>query len=256
MPYGNPAYMWDHLGASIGAAAISTKYATAAGFGKERLIDYQGARLMKFAGSQADHDIEFDLNAFEGPIYDRVVIPNGHNLSTKTIRVYAGDTSPAATEIGSVVATAGWIDLAVTLSTNRYVRVLIDATGTWELGELWIGRRYQTETGIARDWQEPLRTPSVEIEFPSREAVMLLAAPRRRYLIEHQGLSDASGDEFIYRELSVRARATPILFWTPRASPSVLIARLEEDAEKTQDHPQPASALSWTYGLHLREQAL
>jgi len=253
--YVNPAYMTDHYGVAIGAAAITTKYATVAGFGKDRLIDYRGSLLMKFSASQADHDVEFDLNSISGRLHNRLLIPTGHNLSGVTARVYTGATSPAATEIASGVLDANnWLDLSYSNQTARYVRVKFDATGTWELGELWIGGRFQPTTGIAVAWEAPYLSPAVQVDFPAREHVALLASPRKRFLLKHHGIVEASDDDLGYIFVAQRGLGSPLLFWPPLSGGEPFIARLEGDAPRVQDFPVPKVALSYRYELDLREQ--
>jgi len=256
--YANPAYGIRHAAAEAGFAKITTKYATAAGFGKERLIDYRGALLMKFAASQADHDVEIDRGTGLLEALDRLAIPPGHNLSGVDLEIYGGATSPAATLLAETVVALSslWVDFAFPASSDRYLRLKFNTTGTWELGELWFTRYLQPATGIVRDWEAPLLTPRQVVEFPSREAVALLATPRRRMQLEHQGLAEAGADEQIYRLLASSGVALPFLFWGMDTAAIPFVARLEEDLEKTQDHPQPKTQVAYTYKLALREQLL
>jgi len=256
--YANPAFATRHLGAEVGVAAIETKYATVAGFGKERLIDYRGALLMRFSASQSDHDIELDRGAgFDATQWSRLVIPAGHNLAGTTIEVYSGASSPAATLRGTFAGVgSGWLDLAFTAAADRYFRIEFTTAGTWELGELWITTRAETATGIVQGWRPPYRTPAERIEFPSREAVSLLATPRRRFLLEHRGLVEGSADELVYLGVIQTGVGKPFLFWEPSVGATPWIALLEQDGERTQDHPQPRTQVAYTYGLALREQLL
>lgn len=258
MAYENPSFGIRHVGAEVGVAKITTKYGTLAGFGKERLIDYRGAQLMKFAAAQSDHDVEFDRGTGLGlDTFDTLVIPPGHNLVSGNVEVYSGATSPAATLRGTGGVAAGWLEVPFTAAADRYFRVKFTANAAHELGELWLTKKRAPTTGIVRDWQAPLLTPRNSIEFPSREVVSLLATPRRRLLLEHQGLVEGSTDEILYYELLLSGVALPFLFWPPiSGSPNPWIARLEEDAERTQDHPQPKTAVAYTYSLALREQLL
>lgn len=255
-PYQNPAYGILHAGALAGASAITTKYATAANFGKERLIDARTTLLMKFSASQADHHVETNRGTGTLEAVDRCWIPAGHNLSGATVRVYSGSSSPASTLRGSspTVAGTGAIDFAFTSTTDRYVRVLFDGTGTWELGELWLTRRRSTVRGLDPGWETPIRVPTEITEFPTREITAVLGPARRIFGFSYHDVDDAAADSVLLTDVANLGRAAAFLFWPPHASTLPFVAKLLEDGDREQDSPMPSIKLGHEYGFRLIEQ--
>jgi hypothetical protein len=255
-PYQNPAYGILHAGALAGFAAMTTKYGTVTGFGVERLIDARTALLMRFSGSQTDHHVEIDRGTGTLEAVDRCWIPAGHNLSGATVRVYSGTSSPASTLRGSspTVAGTGAIDFSFTTTTDRYVRVLFDGTGAWELGELWLTRRRTTVRGLDPGWGSPLVVPTELIEFPTREISTVLGPARRTYDITYHDVDDAGSDAVLLTDVANLGRAAAFLFWPPHAGTLPFVAKLREDLDREQDSPQPSIKLGHEYGFRLIEQ--
>ena len=254
-PYQNPGYGILHAGALAGSAAITTKYATASGFGKERLIDSRSALLMKFAASQADHDVETNRGTGTLEAVDRCWIPAGHNLTGATVRVYSGASSPAATLRGSaVVGGTGAIDFAFTSTTDRYLRVLFDGTGTWELAELWLTRRRSTTRGLDPGWDAPIVVPSEVTELPTREISTLLGPARRVYGLTYHDVDETGADAVLLQNVANLGRASAFLFWPPNADALPFVAKLLEDLDREQDSPMPALKLGHEYIFRLIEQ--
>lgn len=255
MAYSNPAYGILHAGALAGSAAITPKYATAAGFGKERLIDSRSALLCRFSASQANHDVEIDRGAGTLEAVDRCWIPAGHNLSGATVRVYSGGTSPASTLRGSsAVSGSGAIDFGFTSNTDRYVRVLFDGTGQWELGELWITRRRTTTRGLDPGWGAPSIVPAQITEMPTREISTLLGPARRVFGFSYHDVDDGGADATLLDDVAALGRAAAFLFWPPASSALPFVAKLLEDGDREQDSPVPVVKLGHEYGFRLIEQ--
>jgi len=255
--YRNPAFISRHYGAEVGVAAISSSVAAAAGFGKERLIDYRLGNNFKFSTVAAGHWVEFDLGALGGVAVNRLIMPAGHNLVGITINTKSGASSPATTSRGSTNAGAGLSDFTLTESTDRYWRIEfgVAASDDWEMPELWLGRYRQTTTGIVQSWEAPWLSPVVRREFPSRESMLVTAPARRRWELEHKGLTGT--DLAIYDELLPLGVGVPFWFYPPDdAVTGPLLMLLEDDGDREQDHPVPngAAGPSYEVSLAMREQ--
>lgn len=251
MAYRNPAYLVRNRVADAGAAAISSS-TTATGQGKERLIDSRIAKLFRFNAAAANQFIEVDFGAAVS--IDRMVIPVGHNLSGCAVELRA-DTTPTPTTVrDSFTAGSGIIDRSFAALSFRYWRILFVTSGQWELGEWVLGDYQQTAEGIAQAWQAPRKSPVKVQEFPSREALLIEAAVRRRFVLTHEACSAA--DLAIYDELLDRGVGRPFWFYPPDdALTSPLFMRLEDDGEREQDHPNPkASGPTYTVKVSMVEQ--
>lgn len=255
MAYVNPAFLFDSIVRVAGASNLTPKYATVAGQGVERLLDWRLSPPLAFSASHTDHDVEIDRTGIATPSFDTLWIPPGHNLSTaSSIEVYRGTTSPASTLVATIslpVTNGEPVEGSFSLvsSGHTFVRVKINGAGTWQIPELVLGRKLAPTTGVRRDWRQPLETPLTEIAFPSREYATLLAQPRRTYRLEHEGRPDPDP---IYGPLA-KTRALPFVFWPPDGGLS-FIARLRGDLEQEQDAKIPKNALSYTYRYEVIEQ--
>ena len=251
MAYRNPAFLVRNRVADAGAAAISSS-ATATGQGKERLIDSRIAKLFRFNAAAANQFIEVDLGSALS--INRMVIPAGHNLSGCAVELRA-DTTPTPTTVrDSFTAGSGLIDRTFGPLSFRYWRIVFTTSGQWELGEFVLGSYAQTADGIAQAWTAPRLSPVTVREFPSREAVLIEAAVRRRFELTHEGCSSA--DLAIYDEALDRGVGRPFWFWPPDdALASPLFVRLEGDGEREQDSPNPkGTGPTYKVKLAMREQ--
>jgi len=252
--YQNPAFVIRHYGSEIGVGAISSSVAAAAGFGKERLIDYRLANNFKFSTSAAAHWIEYDMNALGGATINRIIIPAGHTLSGLTLTVKSGASTPPTTTRGSAVATAGMFDLSLTSSTDRYWRLEFSGTGQWELPELWLGFYEQTTSGPTPQWENSRLSPAVVEPYMTREAVLVAGPSRRLFTIEHQWLV-LPGDGTIYGNLLLRGFFAPFWFYpTDSVFGGPFLVRLTEDGGREQDHPVPQIAMTYTVKIRMLEQ--
>lgn len=251
MTYRNPAFLVRNRVADAGAAAI-TSSTTATGQGKERLIDSRIAKLARFNASGANQ--YFEVNFGAAVSIDRMIIPVGHNLNGCSIELRADTTATPTTVRDSFTAGAGLIDRSFAAISYQYWRIVFVTSGQWELGEWVLGDYQQTTEGIAQAWQAPRLSPVKVREFPSREALLIEAAVRRRFEMTHEGCNAA--DLAVYDEVLDRGVGRPFWFWPPDdALASPLFVRLEEDGGREQDHPVPkASGPTYTVRLVMREQ--
>ena len=251
MAYRNPAFMVRHYGAEIGTAGITTGFATATGQGVSRLIDYRLATNMEFAAAET-HWIQYDLGASPPPA-NRLIIPAGHNLYGNLV-LKSGATSPPGTTRVFQDAPASLIDFSWSEVTARYWRLEFGQVDQWEIPELWLGQYQQLTTGPRPTWDLPVHTPAVIRSFATREAVLVSSPRRRRLALEHTALAGA--DLAIYDAVLANGVATPFYCWLPDdALATPILFRLTDDGERTQDHPRPQAALSYTVRLRALEQA-
>jgi hypothetical protein len=249
--YRNPAFLVRNRVADAGASAI-TSSTTATGQGKERLIDSRIAKLARFNASAANQFFEVDFGSAVS--IDRMVIPVGHNLNGCSVELLADTTATPTTVRDSFTAGSGVIDRSFGPHSYRYWRIKFVTSGQWELGEWVLGDYQQTAEGIVQEWSAP-RKSSVRVkEFPSREALLIEAAVRRRFEMTHQACSAA--DLAIYDEVLDRGVGRPFWFWSPDDSlTSPLFVRLEDDADREQDSPNPkGTGPTYTVSLAMREQ--
>ena len=251
MAYRNPAFLVRNRVAEAGASAISSS-TSATGQGKERLIDSRVAKLFRFNASGANQFIEVDFGAAVS--IDRMVIPVGHNLNGCAVELRADTTATPTTVRDSFTAGSGLIDRSFGPHSFRYWRIVFVTSGQWELGEWVLGDYAQTADGIAQAWQAPRLSPVKVRDFPSREAMLIEAAVRRRFVLTHEACSAA--DLAIYDDVLDRGVGRPFWFWPPDdALTSPLFVRLEDDGDREQDHPSPkASGPTYTVRLAMREQ--
>jgi len=264
--YTNPKWMVMHAGAEAGAAAITPKYSTATGYGVERLVDGRKGLLCRFAASQSDHDLEFDFGALitagllsaDRPI-THVYIPEGHNFigTPANLRLYADATSPAASLVDSYPTPAADMPVDWTLPVgiySRYIRLLFDGAGQWELPELWLGQQLTTTRGLEQGWENPYRTPVSVVEFPTREVVASLGPARRRWSLTYRDVRESDDDDGVLRTIA-QARGAPMVYWPEQnLDPTPTIVRLEDDPTARQDSPRPAYQLGYAWGLRFIEQ--
>ena len=251
MAYRNPAYLVRNRVADAGAAAISSS-TTATGQGKERLIDGRIAKLARFNAAAANQFFEVDFGAAVS--IDRMVIPVGHNLNGCSVELRAGSATNPASVIDSFTAGTTAIDRSFGAASHRYWRIVFVTSGQWELGEWVLGDYQQTADGVAQAWQAPRKSPVRVREFPSREALLIEAAVRRRFVLTHEACSSA--DLATYDDVLDRGVGRPFWFWPPDdALASPLLMRLEDDGDREQDHPNPkASGPTYTVKLTMVEQ--
>jgi hypothetical protein len=227
-----------HAAADAGAAALTVSVATATGFGKDRLIDYRRQSLMRLSAAQTAFNVILDRGAAGLEAVDRLVIPSGHNLGAATLTVHRSTTGAFGGEevqLGTVAAPgSGVIDLALTSSTHRYLRLSVSgASAVYEFGELFFTRvRIPT-----RGWdpgyddrpvvnRETRRTGQSYVTTLYGAAQSEIRAKANLY----RGADLALADELIaYLDLGL-----PLWYWRPdtAAKPIYVLGELESRAQE------------------------
>ena len=183
MAWRNPRYAFQHAARDAGLSAITPTPVEDADFPADYLIDDRAGSLFKFDSSSASAKIEIDRGAGTLEAVDRILIPTGHNLGTMDIIVEdddnSGFTSPA-TLLASTTVAAGWIDEAMTSGNQRYLRIRIIGTGTWEIPELIFTRTRTLTRGPEPRWPDLKRSNTLTFEKESGAAALLSLGPDRR----------------------------------------------------------------------------
>lgn len=266
MAYRNPEFGFLHAAADAGVGAITTTNALLAGFPKDHLIDRRPSSLATFAGFATTHDIRLDRGAAGLEAVDRLLIPAGHNLDTATsLQVEKSTTGAFAGEesvIGFLLAPpAGQLEIDLSPGhTERHLRLKMNGSGKWSLGQLWYTRRRaMAEASPATPWEEPVVVPARVRQTPTRRAASILGAPRRRYRWRYVGVSGA--DQVLLDELRVATSNGARAFWVWPAESTEAAVLVEGGADgqplewrREQDHPGvQAFGPSYTWDLDLLE---
>lgn len=258
MAYRAPRLMILHAAQTAGVAAITTPAGTFAAGSQAALIDSRAAALATWTASGTGREIRLDRGAAGLEAIDRLIIPSGHNLATFTsISVDTDDNSGFTTPttiLAAVAVSAGVISLAMTSSTERYVRLTIAGTGTPELGELVYSRTRATAGVLNPEWTDE-RSANVS-RFISRAGVegrAVLGAMRRRFEFEFEWQSSTS--DTLLSDLVTAYGAGASLWLDPPDDTEAPVHVVVADAvARKQDHPVPgAGTFSYSYSIAFEE---
>lgn len=182
-----PYFVWLHAGRAAGDASVTMSPAASASMPKYRSLDGFGQSLAQHGSSSGAAYWQVDRGAGTLEAVDRLLIPAGHNLGAQTVTVKASATGAFAgeeTTLASFTSAAGLVEQAVTSSAARYLRVGFGATGQWEYGEVWLGRKRTPSAAVVCDpaWKRPpIANVSVQ-RFPSGVQGSVLLGPDQRTL--------------------------------------------------------------------------
>jgi hypothetical protein len=234
-----------HAAADAGAAALTVSVATATGFGKENLIDYRAQSLLRLNAAQTAFNVILDRGAAGLEAVDRLVIPSGHNLGAATLTVHRSTTGAFGGEevqLGTVAAPgAGAIDLALTSSTHRYLRLSVSGpSAVYEFGELFFTRVRIPTRGWDPGYDDrPVRNAETRRTARSYVTTLYGAAQSeiRAKASRYRGADLTLLDELI----SFLDLGLPLWYWRPdsAAKPIYVLGELEG---RVQDSPAPAFA--------------
>jgi len=169
MSYTAPYFVFLHAARASGAT-VTVSPAANASFPAFYAYDGRSQSLFKFGSSSSAAYFQVDRGAAGLEAVDLLVIPSGHNLGAQTVTVKSSTTGAYAGEevtIASFTSAAGLIQQALTSSTARYLRVGFGGTGTWELGEVWLGRKRQPSQGLGNAWRLALQPNYQRVQFDS-----------------------------------------------------------------------------------------
>ena len=173
---------------------------------------------------------------------DRLFIPEGHNLdgaTTLTVQHSTDDISYSSIGTDASPGT-GAIDIALTSSTNRYVRFEITGTGKWEFGELFYTARNAAPTrGPAAPWDATRTRPQQRVRFPSFDAVAVLGEERQGWELTHQALTGTDLTAWDALFSGTRGGADPFVFWPPDDTADPILVQ-HSQWRREMDAPNPA----------------
>ena len=247
-------YAFLHAARDAGAAAITTNNAFTTAGPKDFLIDDRAGALCIFSTAETDHYIQIDRGAGTLEEIARLIIPEGHNLDTETVRVRtdtAVDFSADPTEIlvETAISGTGIIDEAMAGGTEaqrkyRYVRVDFPNAGaiTPEIPELILTRTRTTDRGPEKGWDDYLVHNTQD--FPLRSgAVASLSdgADRQFYGLDYRDVKLAA-DLLVFSDLiATCGTSKPFYVDKPFTGEDPVWVKLTEDSRQTQDEAVPAA---------------
>lgn len=205
MAWRNPRYMILHAIRNAGASAITPTPAADADFPVDFLIDDRAGSLFKFGSSSSSAKLEIDRGTGTRTVVNRLIIPAGHNLDTMDLIVEEDDnsgfTSPA-TMLAATTVSAGLIDETLNQGNQRYIRLRIIGTGTWEIPELYLTEMFTLTRGPDPEWLDRKRTNTLVFEKESGASALLsLGADRREFEFTYRNVDDGDATSDLARLL-------------------------------------------------------
>ncbi len=183
MAWRNIQFSHLHAARDAGSAAIST--GTSFETSKDFLIDDRGGSLCRLGATSANQYIQIDRGAAGLNEIDRLYIPVGHNLNGCTIRLESsasvGMGSPTTMLAATAVVTTTALAYSLTSSTQRYVRLTFQTSGTkWAIGELVLGHIRTPNRGPDAGWTDDYSYPVQIFEKRTGARPAAQFGPRRR----------------------------------------------------------------------------
>lgn len=259
MAYRLPLFAFLHAARTAGAAAVTPDDADAA-YPKERLIDSQIRPRFRFGTTGANHRVDVDLGASFPTGFDRLLVPINHDVGGQAFTVQQDDNSgfatPTSLASGSFPAGTATIDVALTASTERYLRLTITPSGRWFLPELWYTKRETTTRGPEPGWvDQPLPNVVETVLRSGSRFGQKLGARRRQFSLSYTHLPDADRALFVVSLLdATNDGALPFWYWPPDDTEAPVLVHLAEPPSMVQDRDNPrATSQAWNGTFALLE---
>lgn len=258
MAYRNPLFGFLHAARAVGAAAVTPDDADAA-YPEERLIDSQIRPRFRFGTTAAGHRIDVDLGAGFATGFDRLLIPTGHDLDGRAFTVEQDDNAGFATPTSLASGTfsgTGHLDVALTASTERYLRLTITPSGRWSLPELWYTVRRTTTRGPEPGWtDQPLANVNETTLRSGARFAQVNGARRRQFSLSYAHLSDAERATFATDLMNATLDgALPFWYWPPDDAEPPVLVHLTAAPGMVQDRANPrATSQAWNGSLSMIE---
>jgi hypothetical protein len=262
--YRPPAFMVTHSVANRSIASITTtggSYLSDAH--KRALIDFRVGDFALYNTVLASALLDVDMgSAF---LFNRLVIPFGHNLTGQTIQVETDTSSGFGTPtlVGTlVVPSITPIDLPLTTSVaERYwrFRMTLSPSIAPSFSEFWLGgySELTADAYVDQAFENGYRSPVIRTEYPSGVATLALATARRRFSLTVRNLDSAGTD---YAALAVVLRlghTRPFWYWPPDTiDAGPFLVQLEQDGTRVQEFPSPTARTLYQVDLAMAETAL
>lgn len=256
MSWRNPRYAFLHAGRDAGAAALTPSPAADADFPVDFLVDDRAGSLFKFGSSSSSAQVDLDRGAAGLEALDRLLIPSGHNLGGNTITLEADDNagfSSPTTLLNAVAVSAGLIDQAFASNTERYLRLSIGGTGTWEIPEWVLTRTRTTTRGPEPGWEDYHEHNTLEFTKESGSIASLSLGPDRRvFAYRYRDVKD-SDDLAVFSELIAAVGTARPFYLDPAFDTEAAIwVKLSEDSRQRQDPQVPAATDATQREIELR----
>lgn len=163
MAWRNLRLYYLHAARSAGSANITTNgtFTTS----KDFLVDDRGSLITRLSTGTGRY-IQIDRLTPSTNI-NKLYIPAGHELNGCTIKLESDDnsgfSSPTTMLASTAISSSAPINLDVTASGERYVRLTMETNGTWGLGELILSQQRAPSRGPA-EWIDDYFYPSLIYE--------------------------------------------------------------------------------------------
>lgn len=246
-----------HAARAAGVSGLSASHTIATANPLYLLIDDLRGVSCKFSASGSGRHFQIDRGAAGLEAIDRLIIPAGHNLSGQTVTVKSDTTTafaPGTTRGTSGTLTSAQVDFALTPYTDRYTRVEISGTGTWEVPELVLTRTRTPTAGIAGEYQDDDLPNVVPVVTRSGTVATLVRGEAGRVWRVEWQLVDGSVDKALFLEVLAAQAAGLVLYIDPPDDSEAAVPVIVSDVSRTQDHPNPKSGgIAYRYTMTLSE---
>jgi len=252
LAYVSPYFVFLHA-ARAAAATITVSPAEAAAFPAYYAYDGRAQSLFKYGSSGAGSTFKIDRGAGTLEAVDVLVIPSGHNLGEQTVTVVSDNDGAygSPTTLATFTSEAVLINQALASSTERYLRITFAGTGTWELPEVWFGKKRQPTLGPQPSWTRGQQPNYQRVQFDSGVTGGNQAGPTRWvYGLSWSGLSGTDLAVFTELEASVMPDGSRFYFMPPDGDVGLLLCECISPFRWQEDHPVPRNAVTGpTYTL-------
>lgn len=256
MAWRDPAFVFLHSWRVAGGSAL-TASSEEAGFAKARVIDDQRGPLFQWDDASAGNALTLDRGAGSLEAVDRLLIPEGHNLSgqglileTSTTGAFGGEE----TERVNVTAGAGVISEAFTSTADRYHRVRVPSY-QGQIGEVFVGRYRSITRGLEPGYVDQDEPVIAETTLRSGNVYRVqLGSAQRAFAVTFR-LADGANELLLQDLLSQTANLLrPFWYYPPDDGQSPVLVLGDPDVARQQDSRAPrATGEKWRYALRMLE---
>lgn len=221
------------------------------------LIDDRAGMPFKFTTSGAAHRIDIDSVLVDTQTIDRLFIPAGHNL-TGTLDVLSDDepTFTGASVIlnNYAIPASGAVDASIgTWVIERYTRIRFDATGKWEIPELYLTETLTTAIGPEQGWDDDLIEHVLHLEKASGASAHFQQGPdQRRWRLTYPGVS-AAADLEILEQLYALGTHRVFLFDPPYDDEPAVLATIANRRRQNETRVPTGGTKTMRYEFEVLE---
>lgn len=264
MTYQAPAFMVAHPTSKLVLADITPFNASSISDDSKRAwIDSKQGELGSLTADSVFGGMAVDYSVSFADTINRCVIPNGHNLASRTMRLSSGTVLGSLTLLDSIVPSGGEIlDFSFSsVSSHQFWNLLDQFSVNLDIlsfSEFWIGNRKalnvndaRVATGFERSYEHDV----TEAEFAGRTAVLELAPARRKFSLLIRDLDPSATDFATLDEVIRDGRANPFWYWTPDTTDTgPYLVKLTRSATREQRSSVPMKSVRYEVELEMLEQ--